>query len=85
MAKFCEMIVSYWREVGIDATTKEIQYTLYKERMRNGQVHVGVWHADRCTDMLLHIEPQWFIPTRMPAATRVAPMPSGAPWYNCGG
>jgi peptide/nickel transport system substrate-binding protein len=61
--KFCEMVVSYWREVGIDASTKEIQESLYNERMTNGQVHVGVWHADRCTDMLLHIEPQWFIPT----------------------
>lgn len=61
--KFCEMIVSYWREVGIDATTKEIQESLYNERLQNGQIHVGVWHADRCSDMLLHIEPQWFIPT----------------------
>jgi peptide/nickel transport system substrate-binding protein len=61
--KFCEMIVSYWREVGIDASTKEILESLYNERLTNGQVHVGVWHADRCSDMLLHIEPQWFIPT----------------------
>lgn len=61
--KFCEMVVSYWREIGINASTKEIQESLYNERMQNGQVHVGVWHADRCTDMLLHIEPQWFIPT----------------------
>lgn len=61
--KFCEMIVAYWRDVGIDATTKEITEQIYNQRMGNGQVHVGVWHADRCTDMLLHIEPQWFIPT----------------------
>ncbi|MDO9068846.1 MAG: ABC transporter substrate-binding protein, partial [Deltaproteobacteria bacterium] len=61
--KFCEMIVSYWREVGIDASTKEILEALYLERMRNSQVHCGVWHADRCSDMLFHIEPQWFIPT----------------------
>jgi len=61
--KFCEMIVSYWREIGVDATTKEIQESLYNERMTNAQIHVGVWHADRCSDMLLHIEPQWFIPT----------------------
>ncbi|MBI4927084.1 MAG: hypothetical protein HY835_04915 [Anaerolineae bacterium] len=63
VAKVCEMIVAYWREVGIDATTKEIQDSLLVERKRNGQVHASVWHADRCTDMLLHIEPQWFIPT----------------------
>jgi len=61
--KVTEMIVTYWREVGIDATVKEIQDSLLVERKRNGQVHVSVWHADRCTDMLFHIEPQWFIPT----------------------
>jgi peptide/nickel transport system substrate-binding protein len=61
--KFCEMVVSYWREVGIDATTKEITSDLYTQRLNNAQVHCGVWHADRCTDMLIHIEPQWFIPT----------------------
>ena len=61
--KVCEMIASYWREVGIDATTKEIQDSLLVERKRNGLIHATVWHADRCTDMLVHIEPQWFIPT----------------------
>ena len=63
VAKVCEMIVAYWREVGIDATTKEIQDSLLVERKRQAQVHCTVWHADRCTDMLFHIEPQWFIPT----------------------
>ncbi len=61
--KICEMVAAYWREVGIDATSKEIQDSLLVERKRNAQVHCTVWHADRCTDMLLHIEPQWFIPT----------------------
>lgn len=79
--KFCEMIVSYWREVGIDATTKEIQYTLYQERMRNAQVHVGVWHADRCTDMLLHIEPHWFIPTHA-RGDQGGPDSKWCAWYN---
>ena len=78
--KFCEMIVSYWREVGIDATTKEIQESLYNERMQNGQVHVGIWHADRCTDMLLHIEPQWFIPTSNGA--QGGPDAKWGQWYN---
>lgn len=64
VAKICEMVAAYWREgLGIDATSKEIQDSLLVERKRNGQVHCTVWHADRCTDMLFHIEPQWFIPT----------------------
>jgi peptide/nickel transport system substrate-binding protein len=64
--KFVEMAVSFWRELGIDASAKQIQESLYSERMRNYQVQCGIWHADRCTDMLLHIEPQWFIPTGDP-------------------
>jgi len=61
--KLTEMVVTYWREVGIDATTKYEQENLYGDRMQLYQVHCGVWHQDRCTDMLLHIQPQWFIPT----------------------
>jgi peptide/nickel transport system substrate-binding protein len=61
--KYTEMVTTYWREIGIEATTKEITESLYNERMTAYQVHCGIWHADRCTDMLLHIEPQWFIPT----------------------
>lgn len=61
--KICEMISAYWRDVGIDASSKEIQDSLLVERKRNAQIQATVWHADRCTDMLLHIEPQWFIPT----------------------
>lgn len=61
--KVTEMITTYWREVGIDATTKEVQDSLLSERKTNALVHCTVWHADRVTDMLFPIEPQWFIPT----------------------
>lgn len=61
--KVCEMIAAYWREIGIDASSKEIQDSLLVERKTNAQIQATVWHADRCTDMLLPIEPQWFIPT----------------------
>jgi peptide/nickel transport system substrate-binding protein len=61
--KYTEMVVTYWRDIGIEATTKEITNQLYGERMGAYKVHCGIWHADRCTDMLLHIEPQWYLPT----------------------
>jgi peptide/nickel transport system substrate-binding protein len=64
--KLTEMIVTQWLEVGIEAATRQIQESLYNERMLAYQVHCGVWHADRCTDMLLHIQPQWFFPTGDP-------------------
>lgn len=62
--KVCELIAAYWREIGIDASTKEVQESLLNERLNNGQVHCTVWHADRCTDLLLPLEMEWFIPTR---------------------
>jgi peptide/nickel transport system substrate-binding protein len=65
-AQLTEMATTFWREIGIEATTEELQESLYNERMQNSLVHCGVWHADRCTDMLLHIEPEWYIPTRDP-------------------
>lgn len=64
--KFVEMAVTFWRELGLDASAKQIQESLYNERMMNYQVQCGLWHADRCTDMLLHIEPQWYFPTGDP-------------------
>lgn len=60
--RFTEMVTSYWREVGIDAYTKEINENLWYERMELGQVHCGVWHQDRCTDMLLPIDMTFWIP-----------------------
>jgi peptide/nickel transport system substrate-binding protein len=61
--KICEMTSTFWREIGIDASAKTIDESLYNERMLNYQVHCGIWHADRCTDLLLHIQPQWYLPT----------------------
>ncbi|MBN1873118.1 MAG: hypothetical protein JXA33_02735 [Anaerolineae bacterium] len=61
--EFTEMVCTYWREIGIEATTKEIDESLYNERMTANEVECGIWHADRCTDMLLPIQMQWYIPT----------------------
>jgi len=61
--EFTEMVCTFWREIGIDATTKEIDESLYNERMYANEVECGIWHADRCTDMLLPIQMQWYIPT----------------------
>jgi len=63
IGKVCEMVTTFWREAGIDASAKEVQESLYNERMLNFQVNCGIWHADRCTDLLWHVQPQWYIPT----------------------
>jgi peptide/nickel transport system substrate-binding protein len=77
--EFTEMVVSYWRDLGIDATTREEQEALITERMRNGEVQCTVWHADRCTDLLLPIEMQWYIPLEDQQGGASA---KWAQWYN---
>jgi peptide/nickel transport system substrate-binding protein len=62
--EYTEMVVSFWRDVGIDATTEEIEEGLLSERMQNSEVHCTIWHADRCTDTLMPLEMDWFIPLR---------------------
>lgn len=79
-AAFTELVTSYWRDIGIAATTKEEQENLYKERMHNGHVHCGVWHADASTDMLWPIEPHWFIPTNTAGSGTASTRWSV--WYN---
>ena len=61
--KVCELIAAYWRDIGIDASSKEVTENLLNERLNNGQVHCTVWHADRCSDLLLPLEMRWYIPT----------------------
>lgn len=78
--KYTEMVTTYWRDIGIEATTKEITEALYGERMNGYQVQCGIWHADRCTDMLLHIQPQWYIPTADSAQGTACS--AWVHWYN---
>jgi peptide/nickel transport system substrate-binding protein len=61
--KMSELLAAYWRDIGIDASTKEVAENLLNERLNNGQVHCTVWHADRCSDLLLPLEMRWYIPT----------------------
>ena len=77
--EFTEMVVTFWREVGIDATTKEIAGSLYSERMNQASIHCGIWHADRCTDLLLHIEMNWYLPV---ASGQGGPAQLWSQWYN---
>ncbi len=62
--KVCELVAAFWRTVGIDASTKEVTENLLNERLGAGKVHCTVWHADRCTDLLLPLEMEWYIPRR---------------------
>jgi peptide/nickel transport system substrate-binding protein len=77
--KVCEMVASYWRDIGVDASSKEVDSTLLANRVNNGQVHCTVWHADRCTDLLLPLEMQWYIP--LPASGQGGASSKWASWW----
>ena len=77
--KVSEMVAAYWRDVGIDASAKDVDSALLQNRMNNGQVHCTVWHADRCTDLLLPIEMNWYLPV---AGGQGGPSSKWAAWYN---
>ena len=77
--KVCELVAAYWREIGIDASSKEVTENLLNERLNNGQVQCTVWHADRCTDLLLPLEMRWYIPTD---TGQGGPSSKWAQWHN---
>jgi peptide/nickel transport system substrate-binding protein len=77
--KMTELLAAYWRDVGIDATSKEVETSLLDQRLTNGQVHCTVWHADRCTDLLLPLEMRWYIPTQ---TNQGGPSSVWARWYT---
>jgi len=77
--KVCEMVAAYWRDVGVDASVKEVDSNLLQTRMNNGQVQCTVWHADRCTDLLLPLEMHWYIPT---AGGQGGPSSKWAAWWS---
>lgn len=77
--KVSELVAAYWRDVGIDATSKEVQENLYNDRLNSGQAQCGVWHADRCSDLLLPLEMRWFIPTDQGQG---GPSSVWARWHN---
>lgn len=77
---YADMVFSYWRTVGIDAASVLLDENTYNQHMLNYQVHCGIWHADRCTDMLWPIQPQWFIPTA--DAAQGTACSAWVAWYN---
>jgi peptide/nickel transport system substrate-binding protein len=77
--KVCEIVAAYWRDIGIDATSKEVDSSLLANRVNNGQAQCTVWHADRCTDLLLPLEMQWYIP--LPASGQGGASSKWGAWW----
>jgi peptide/nickel transport system substrate-binding protein len=77
--KVCELVAAFWRDIGVDATSKEVETSLLDQRLTNGIVQCTVWHADRCTDLLLPLEMRWYIPTD---SGQGGPSSVWAKWHN---
>ncbi|MBN1284528.1 MAG: ABC transporter substrate-binding protein [Anaerolineae bacterium] len=42
-----QLVEDYWRAIGLKASTEVVERSLYEERVRSGDVEVGVWFVDR--------------------------------------
>ncbi len=82
LGQFTEMVISYWRDIGIDASTREIQAALEEERWQNDEIQVAAWYADRSTDLLLTVEMRWFVPTE---PDKAGPGSAWGRWFSTGG
>lgn len=61
-AKFADMIVDYWKAVGIDARQNQVDEQLWWAKLQANELDCWIWHMDRTTDMLFPIDPIWFVP-----------------------
>ena len=57
-----ELVREYWREIGIDLRLKNITGALQDARAREGSMQMTLWHADRVTDILFPLFPDWWVP-----------------------
>ncbi|NKB99487.1 MAG: hypothetical protein GKR90_13460 [Pseudomonadales bacterium] len=64
-----ELIVGYWQAVGIDVRQKLIDRGLQYVRAIAGEMEMTVWHADRTTDVLFPITPDFWVPRVIAAST----------------
>ena len=59
-----ELVRDYWREVGVDMRLKSVERSLQSERAQANKMQMTLWHADKVTDILFPLVPDWFYPHR---------------------
>ncbi|HLU08439.1 MAG TPA: ABC transporter substrate-binding protein [Oceanobacillus sp.] len=42
-----QLVTGYWQAIGIDVSQEVVERSLYEERVRTGDIQVGVWFVDR--------------------------------------
>ncbi len=78
-----ELVRNYWREVGIDLRLKSIERNLQAERAQANKMQMTAWHADKVTDILFPLWPDWFYPHR--SAWDITMWNHWARYYQTGG
>ncbi len=75
-----EMVIQYWRAIGIEATMKLIDSSLWYQRYDANETVMSVWHACHATDDAFPVDPFWFVPYTSPSWA-----PLWQRWYATGG
>ena len=57
-----QLCKGYWQAIGCDVQVKTITGELISERYPGNQVAMGTWGADKCTDWLFPLTPQFWVP-----------------------
>jgi peptide/nickel transport system substrate-binding protein len=57
-----DLILDYWRAIGIDLRLKLVDRSLMSARAQAGEMQMSLWHAGRVTDILFPLTPDWWVP-----------------------
>ena len=57
-----QLVKGYWAAIGCDVQVKTVTGELISERYPGNQVAMGTWGADKCTDWLFPLTPQFWVP-----------------------
>ena len=74
-----EMLVGFWKEIGIQLTLKEEDRSLFYQRKEANQHDMGVWTGSAEFNPL--IDPRWFLPLSVESIHAIP----FAQWYQSGG
>ncbi|MDD9957434.1 MAG: ABC transporter substrate-binding protein [Gammaproteobacteria bacterium] len=78
-----ELVTSYWNAVGVDIRMRIIDRNLQYARAIAGEFEMTLWHADRTTDILFPINPDFWVPRKLAAS--LAHWSEWSRWYLTGG
>ncbi|MFW6309281.1 MAG: ABC transporter substrate-binding protein, partial [bacterium] len=57
-----ELVIEYWKDVGIDVNAKQISAELQRQRAPANMMDCTIWNGDKATDILFPRAAQFFVP-----------------------